>query len=207
MKIWYKNERKTGKILCFIASAGVLSIWAYSMITRLHEVKANAGINQFGILLFAISTCAYAIMILFLMKCGRLISKNAEQHREWHCCLKQHGVKLQGEVIEIIEKKTRKASSNHIRYDYYFRVKYLSPQSGTEKQFVTPSLCVKPKQDKRYICDVYEVYDIPAGYRDTAIEAGTGKISLNPFNMLSRIEAQYQTNWFGNCIADNFRVI
>lgn len=207
MKIWYKNEQNTGKIICYCVAVFLLLVSTYFVVYQMNEIRENNANNWYSVFVIITIFMGCLLFDCFLIKCGKVVAGNSERHKEWHNYLVKNGIKYRGEVIEIVEKKHRKASRDYTEYKYYFRVRYIDLQTAKEQQFLTSELCFKPKKGAKYICDVYKIYDNKAEYIESDQVEDLYSFSINPFVKSRHTEKKNEKKWFGDIIADNFQDI
>lgn len=206
MKVWYKNEQNAGSVICYVVSVALVIGWVYMIFA--HVTRSNAASVALPYVLFVIAaeTIMIGFLVFFVFRCGQVVSIGVRNRRKWHEYLVKHGVKCNGYVIEVIEEKTRRASRDYTKYEYFFRVRYYSASAEREEEFVTTALSFRPKDRKKYICDVYETDEMPYVSEKQERKASY-TFSLSPFKMLNAIEAKSRQEWFGNVVADGFREV
>lgn len=205
--IWYKIERNNSQKFCYFMSViiiiiGVISITKLPFSRDLRNNLPAIGSEKWFLLLVPTIILAVSVYIY-----GYILGKQARLFAKWHQYLIDHGCKYNGQVIEIIERRSVNSSNGEDRIAHAFRIRYFSSVENAEKEFITPVLSILVEDSDVTTCDVYEVLETPnwAVSNNNTYNSNSVGYALNPIKLTVTLSKSSNQNWFGNVVADNYK--
>ena len=174
--------------------------------------KENEEVPAFLVKVWFLCILPYLFVLIYCVKAGNIVGREATNHIRWRKYLTKNGIPQAGTIVGIRKSGGyRTGSRGNISYCYC--VIYFSEIRREEVTFETPALAFNPYKRDHKGCTVYEVEKAApwaAPLEDATdsvigISGSTIRFTLNPFKLWKAIDTKKRQNWFGECVATDFR--
>lgn len=174
--------------------------------------EKNEAVPDFIVKVWFLSIIPFLLILIYCIKLGNIIGREASHHIRWRKYLTQNGIKQEGTIAGIRESGAYHTGSG-AKTSYYYQITYFSEVRREEITFETSALAFNPYKKSYKRCTVYEVEkaapwaspfedatDSVIGFSDNKIQ-----FTLSPFKLWKAIDTKSRQNWFGEYVATDFR--
>lgn len=207
--IWYKREKNSRQRFCYVMSVLIVMLGVISITKLPFDWDLRNNLPAIGTVKWFLLLVPAIILAALLYMYGYVLGEQTRLFAQWHQYLIKHGRKYSGKVVEVVERRSVRATDGENRIAHALRIRYFDTQEDTEKEFITPTLDFLVEDCGNATCDVYKVSKTPswAVTNDNGYNSNSLQYSLNPIKLHTTLIKSSNQNWFGYVVADNYKDI
>lgn len=198
--------------LIYGIGVGIFMCGIFTALMLRNAWKENEAVPVFLVKAWFLSALPYLLVMIYCVKVGNILGREAMNHICWRKYLAKNGIPHAGVIVGIVKSGAYRTGDRGST-SYYYRITYFSEIRREEVIFETPALAFNPYKKDYKGCTVYEVekaapWAVPledATDSVIGISGSTIRFTLNPFKLWEAIDTKKRQNWFGECVATDFR--